>query len=108
MVSCIQMGRLACDPSWNGSHSQAWPQEKPHSVIKVHPLPILSKCEMTQMDGILDVLSVHREHKEAAPMVKQQLCTCIYDERGRGSDRERDRMQLQPLSSAAWLVAIAT
>lgn len=63
----------------------------------------------SQMDSILDVLSVHREHKEAAQMVRLWLCSYFWDARGEGERRrERDCMQLQPLSLAAWLVAIAT
>lgn len=66
-----------------------------------------------QTDSIVDVLSVHWEHKEAAQMVKQRLCSYFLGwerEEGREGEieKKKDCMQLQPLSSAAWPVAIAT
>lgn len=53
------------------------------------------------MDSILDVLSVHREHKEAAQMVKWRLCLCIWDERGR--ERER-RERKGPRATPAFIL----
>lgn len=104
------MGRLACDSSWNGSPSLALASRRNLVAgLKCSPTPSWVNVKRhSQMDSILDVLSVHREHKEAAQMVKQRLCSYIWDERGRGRWKKRDRMQFQPLSSAAWLVAIAT
>ena len=46
------------------------------------------------MDSILDVLSVHREHKEAAQMVKRRLCSYICDEGDGGREREMEKKGL--------------
>jgi len=48
------------------------------------------------MDSIVDVLSVHREHKEVAQMVKQSLCSYFWDERERG-ERKGLHASLYPL-----------
>ena len=99
-VSCIPMGRLACDPSENGSQSLALARRKNiEAGLKCSPNPPSSWVNVkwhSQMDSIVDVLSVHREHKEVAQMVKQSLCSYFWDERERG-ERKGLHASLYPL-----------
>lgn len=71
--------------------SLCWATRKKYcSRIKVLPQPSWVNVKWhSQMDRILDVLFVHRQHKESAHMVKRQLCSYFWNVRGREGEIEK-------------------
>lgn len=107
IVSCIQIGKLACDPFWNGI-------DAPHLAIKAN-IVVGFKCSPTLMSrcdafGWTVYLTCYLFTESIRKLLRWSSSSSahICGMREGGRDKERDCMQLQPLSLAAWLVAIAT
>ena len=86
-------------------------REKYRSGIKVLPLP--SRGQLWDVNSVRRTVywTCYRFTESIRKLLRWPSSGSAHiflGEGGRGRDRERDCMHLQPLSSAAWLVAIAT